>query len=72
MSKPEDIASRLRTKAITVYEQHTVDEATLAAKLEVFPSAIRRMLWQETWPVERSIRFLDALGIDVEISLIER
>lgn len=72
MSNAKNIADMLREKAVEVYGRGEVDDETLAVRLDVFRTAIARIFSRKDWSIEQGIRVLDALGLDVEVSVGRR
>ncbi len=69
MSIVTEISDSLRSAAVVAYQKGSHNDRDLAESLGVFPTAVKRMISEPEWPIERSIRFLEALGRDVEMQV---
>jgi hypothetical protein len=66
-----DISTQLRDGAMAAMAETGVTDDELARDLGTYPVAINVMRQQRDWPIDRSLRVLEALGRGVEVRVVD-
>jgi len=72
LSQPSEVELRVREQLRSLLhrlvERHEMNEAQLAEKLGIFPSAAHSLMCDDVWPLEAYIRAAAALGGEVSLT----
>jgi len=65
----ESVPRLIQDEAMRIMKERQIGYDELAEKLEMFPEDARRLLSPNNWPATTGFRVLDALGVEIDISI---
>ena len=65
----EEFPDYLHEVAIYHLSERDIDEEQLAEMLDIFPEGAKRLLNQRYWPASTGFRVLEALGVEVDVTI---